>query len=137
MTKKQQILFAILFHMLLILLGFVLMRVARGEFLCIAGFLFLTYLIFYIIAVCKERPFWILLLYHLIGSASQFLLHHFEIIPSDASWPFDGLAQYLYAYFAIPGYFALLLLTHLILFLLYLIRNRRKPTTFTLYRQKE
>ena len=136
MTKKRQILFASLFHLLLILLGFVLMWGAGGAFLCIAGLLFLAYLIFYIIAVCKGRPFGIVLLYHLIGSATQFLLHHFEIIPSDASWPFDGLAQYLYAYFAIPGYFALLLLTHLILFLIYLIRNRRKPTTFTLHRHK-
>lgn len=126
MTIRLQILFAYLFHAVLICLGFIVLHEAADGFLITAAVLYGIYLIFYIVVNRKTYIPWILLLHHLIGSAVQFLLHYFEIIPSDGGMFFSGIGQFIYAFFAVPGFFGLLMLTHSVQYLIYQIRTRQK-----------
>lgn len=126
MTTRLQILFAYLFHAVLIGLGFFVLHEAADGFLVTAGILYGVYLIFYIVANRKTYIPWILLLHHLIGSAAQFLLHYFEIIPSDGGMFFGGIGQFIYAFFAVPGFFGVLMLTHSVLYLVNKIRTSQK-----------
>lgn len=122
MTKKHQIIFSYLFHIVLICLGFFLLHERVDAFLVTVGIIYGAYLLFYVIANWKTYIPWVLLLHHLIGSAIQFLLHYFEIIPPDSGF-ISGLGQLIYL-FAIPAYWALLLLTHAILYLIYKVRTK-------------
>ena len=124
MNKRHQILFVYLFHAVLICIGFFILQARADAFFITVSILFGAYLIFYIVTNRKTYIPWILLLHHLIGSAVQFLLHFFEVLPSDYSWPLGGIGQFIYALFVVPGYFALLLLTHLVLFVIYKIRTK-------------
>ena len=126
MTTRIQIIFAYVFHAVLICLGFFVLHVAADGFLVSAAVLYGVYLIFYISVNRKTYIPWILLLHHFIGSSVQILLHYFEIIPSDYSWPLGGLGQFIYTAFAVPGYFGLLMLTHSVLYLIYKIRTSQK-----------
>lgn len=123
MTKKSQILSVYLFHLILIGVGFFLLHQRTDAFLVTVCIIYGVYLIFYIVANCKTYIPWILLLHHLIGSVVQILLNYFEIIPPDGGF-WGGIGQFVYAFFFVPGYFALLLLTHLVLFIIYKIRTR-------------
>ena len=127
MTTRLQILFAYSFHAILIGLGFFVLHEAADGFLVTAAVLYGIYLLFYIVVNRKTYIPWILLLHHLIGSAVQILLHYFEIIPSDYSWPLGGLGQFLYITFAVPGYFGVLMLTHSVIYLIYKIRTKKLP----------
>ena len=114
-----------MFHAVLIVLGFFVLHEAADGFLVTAGILSIVYLIFYIIVNRKTYIPWILLLHHLIGSAVQILLHYFEIIPSDGGMFFAGIGQFIYAFFAVPGYFGVLMLTHSVMYLIYKIRTEK------------
>ncbi|MBQ8548275.1 MAG: hypothetical protein IJ427_07215 [Lachnospiraceae bacterium] len=127
MTTKLQIFIAYMFHAVLIVLGFFVLHEAADGFLVTAGILSFVYLIFYIIVNRKKYIPWILLLHHLIGSAVQILLHYFEIIPSDGGMFFGGIGQFIYAFFAVPGYFGVLMLTHSVIYLIYKIRTGNLP----------
>ena len=124
MSTRLQIIFSYLFHAVLISLGFIVLHEAADGFLVTAGILYGVYLIFYIVVNRKTYIPWILLLHHFIGSVVQILLHYFEIIPSDYSWPLGGLGQFLYTAFAVPGFFGVLLLIHSVMYLIYRIRTR-------------
>lgn len=127
MNKKIQILCVYLFHVGLIFLGFFLLHEYADGFLITAGIFYLVYLIFYILSNRKSYIPWSLLLHHLIGSAVQILLHYFEIIPSDGGMFFGGIGQFIYAFFAVPGYFGVLMLTHSVIYLIYKIRTDNLP----------
>lgn len=127
MNKKIQLLCAYLFHVVLIFLGFFLLHEYADGFLITSGIFCLVYLIFYILSNRKSYIPWSLLLHHLIGSAAQFLLHYFEIIPSDGGMFFAGIGQFIYMMFAIPGYFGVLLLTHSVVYLIHKIRTENLP----------
>lgn len=124
MTKKAQILSVYLFHLLLIIISFFLLHARADGFLVTVCIVYGVYLIFYIVANRKTYIPWILLLHHFIGSVVQIILNYFEIIPPDGGF-LSGIGQFIYAFFFVPGYFALLLLTHLVLFVIYKIRTRQ------------
>lgn len=65
MTKKKQILFAYLFHILLLLVSFFILHERADAFFVTVGIIYGAYLIFYIVVNCIERPLWILLLHTL------------------------------------------------------------------------
>jgi len=122
MTKKAQILAVYLFHLILISISFFLLHERADAFLVTVCVLYGVYLIFYIVANCKSYIPWILLLHHFIGSVVQIILNYFEIIPPDGGF-LSGIGQAVYAFFFVPGYFAILLLTHLGLLAIYKIRT--------------
>lgn len=114
MTKKNQILLCYLFHAVLIVLGFILLREYCDAFLTTVCILYVAYLVFCVFANRKHYMPWILLLHHVFGFDIDILLHLTGIIQPDLGF-FAGLGEMLY-FLSIPVYLGLLALTNFILF---------------------
>lgn len=117
MTKKNQIILCYLFHAVLIILGFFLLREYYDAFLVAICILYAFYLVFCVIANRKSYMPWVLLLHHIFGFDIDILLHRTGVIRPDLGF-FAGLGEMLY-FLSIPVYLGLLTLTNFILFMIY------------------
>lgn len=131
MTKKLQIIFSYLFHIVLICLGFFLLEDYCDAFLYTAAVLFLAYLIFCIVLNRKSYIPRILFLHHVVGFAIEAILHLTKIIPPDSGF-FRGFGQFIYLC-SLPPYLALLAISNLILFLIFKKQDIYRSNSITKY----
>lgn len=97
-TRKARIASAYIFHALFILLGFILMTnhcLTLTLLFALSGMVYLGYLIYLIMQDKMGYLSWEVCLHFLIGSAVEFILNWFSIIPKDES-SFAGMGQLVY-----------------------------------------
>ena len=96
--KKLHILIAYMFHIIFIVLGFLMMRSYYNSlqiiFLISGG----LYIIYWIVCSRKNYMPWAVYMNFGIGALLQVLLNECGIIPEDGGW-FPGLGQFFYIIF--------------------------------------
>ena len=122
--KKIQIIIAYVYHMIFILLGFLLMQSSYDALLVISAIAGIFYLIYWIVLNRKSHMEWIVYLNFVIGTVIELLLNGFGIIPRDGGW-FSGLAQLFYM-FLLVIHVAALGIANLILYLVNKWRHKNQ-----------
>lgn len=122
MNKKMiHIVTAYLFHFILIVMSFFMMRSYYNTLQIIFMVLGILYLIYWIVCNRKSYMPWSVYLHFVVGVLIEILLNESGIIPEDGGW-FSGLGQFFYVIFVIV-HAIVIGLTNLVL---YGIAKRRK-----------
>lgn len=118
--NKTQIIVAYVYHLIFILLGFLLMQNSYNTLQVISIIAGILYLIYWIVLNRKCHMAWIVYLNFVIGTVIELLLNVFGIIPEDTGL-FPGLAQLFYIFLLLIQVAAL----GIVNLLLWLIDKRR------------
>lgn len=110
--KKTNIIIAYAFHVVFIVMSFLLMQDYYDTLQIIFCILGSIYLICWIIGNRKNYMPWSVYVHFTVGTIVQILLHASGVIPKDGGW-FSGLGQLLYIIFLV-GHTLLLGLFNLI-----------------------
>ena len=122
MSKKfLHIVTAYLFHIILIVMSYVMMRSYYDTLQIIFLVLGILYLIYWIVCNRKSYMPWSVYFHFGVGALIQILLNECGIIPEDGGW-FSGLGQFFYVIFVIV-HAVVIGLTNLVL---YGIAKRKK-----------
>ena len=119
--KSMNILIVYAFHVVFIVMSFLMMQHYYDGLQIVFWVLGSIYLIYWIISNRKTYMPWSVYVHFVVGSLVQILLNNSGIILKDSGW-FSGLGQFFYIIFLI-GHTLLLGLANLIL---YVIAKRKK-----------
>lgn len=125
--NRIQIIVTYVYHLIFILLGFLLMRNSYNTLLVISIIAGILYLIYWIVLNRKGHMAWIVYLNFVIGTVIELLLNGFGIIPEDGGF-FPGLAQLFYM-FLLLIHVAALGIANLILWLIDKRRHKIRRST--------
>lgn len=121
--NKNQIIIAYAYHVIFILLGFLLMQSSYDALQTMSVVAGILYWIYWIVLNRKGHMAWIVYLNFVIGTVVELFLNGFGIIPEDGGF-FPGLAQFFYMVIIVIQV-AVLGITNLILWLLEKRRHKK------------
>ena len=114
--KKANVLIAYAFHIVFIVMSFLMMQHYYDTLQTIFFVLGSIYLIYWIIGNRKNYMPWSVYVHFTVGTLLQILLNISGVIPQDGGW-FSGLGQLLYVIFLV-GYTLSLGLVNLIMYVI-------------------
>lgn len=121
--KKANILMAYAFHVVFIVISFLMMQHYYDRLQTIFCVLGSIYLIYWIIGNRKNYMSWSVYVHFTVGTLVQILLNSSGVIPEDSDW-FSGLGQLIYVIFLV-GHTLLLGLVNLILYVIAKKKNNK------------
>ena len=121
--KKANILMAYVFHVVFIVMSFLMMQHYYDWLQTIFCVLGSIYLIYWIIGNRKNYMSWSVYVHFTVGTLVQILLNSSGVIPEDSDW-FSGLGQIIYVIFLV-GHTLLLGLVNLILYFIAKKKNNK------------
>ncbi len=121
--KKANILIAYAFHVVSIVMSFLMMRHYYDRLQTIFCVLGSMYLFYWLIDNRKNYMPWSVYVHFTVGTLVQILLNSSGVIPKDSGW-FSGLGQLLYVIFLV-GHTLLLGFVNLILFVIAKKKNNK------------
>ena len=121
--NNVNILVAYAFHIVFIVMSFLLMRHYYDTLQTMFFILGSIYLIYWMIGNRKKYMQWSVYVHFTVGALVQILLNSSGVIPKDGGW-FSGLGQLLYVIF-LAGYTVLLGLVNLILYAIAKKKNNK------------
>jgi hypothetical protein len=121
--KKANILMAYVFHVVFIVMSFLMMQHYYDRLQTIFCVLGSIYLIYWIIGNRKNYMSWSVYVHFTVGTLVQILLNSSGVIPEDSDW-FSGLGQLIYVIFLV-GHTLLLGLVNLILYFIAKKKNNK------------
>ena len=121
--KKANILMAYVFHVVFIVMSFLMMQHYYDRLQTIFCVLGSIYLIYWIIGNRKNYMSWSVYVHFTVGTLVQILLNSSGVIPKDSDW-FSGLGQLIYVIFLV-GHTLLLGLVNLILYFIAKKKNNK------------
>ena len=98
--KKANILMAYAFHVVFIVMSFLMMEHHYDGLQKIFFVLGSIYLIYWIIGSWKNYMPWSVYVHFAVGTLAQILLNCSGVIPQDSGW-FSGLGQFVYVIFLV------------------------------------
>jgi len=121
--KKANILMAYAFHLVFIVISFLMMQSYYDTLQTVFCILGSIYFIYWITDNRKNYMPWSVYLHFTVGTLIQILLNSSGVIPKDGGW-FSGLGQLLYVIFLV-GHTLLLGFVNLILYVIAKKKNNR------------